>query len=103
MKFEIEIPDTEINEAIRRGGMSALTSQKMKTFILNCQDEKIATIISGMDVSALVKYEIDETMKHVIRDGVNGRIRRVIAPIIEQEIAKLRAEATLTVEKRIGP
>lgn len=102
MKCEIEIPDSELSEAIRKGGMAALNSAKMKTLIVLLQEEKIEAIIRNMDVNALVRMEIDTVMKHVIRDGVQGRIRAIVRPIIEQEIAKLKGETAVSVATKEG-
>jgi len=95
MKFEIEIPDAELRNAIYQNGYGVLKSAKVPEMIRAAASDQIGRAIAEMDISAAVKDEIDATVAKIIQNGVNGRLRAIIRPLIEQECERLRGEAAI--------
>jgi len=96
MKIEFDVDDKTVISLAHDAIRSKLGPKGTVPHLLSVEiDKQLAEVVAGMDLRQTIRARIDEVTKEIVADAVNNRLRGIARTIVNQEIERARATATL--------
>ena len=90
MRFEIEIPDEEFNRLMRdalRGELGPSRGSDSRAALQRLVTANIGSFITEETCGKLIRATIEESVKSIAAEVVDGKLRRLIKQEVNKQIA----------------